>query len=122
MITSENSLLNKFLQAFGFWGPTYEGIPKALIYVKNIVNLLLWLVSFVALVIILYSFYLMFFTEDSKWIEQVKKNLKGVAIALVILGFSRIIVSFIFDFYQKRLLNPQTEITFVSSSSLTSIT
>jgi len=48
----------------------------------------------------------MFFTEDSKGIEKVKKNLTGVAIALVILGLSRIIVSFIFDFYQTKLLNP----------------
>ena len=61
--------------------------------------------SFVALVIVIYSFYLMFFTEDSKGIDQVKKNLIGVAIALVVLGVSRFIVSFIFDFYQTKLLN-----------------
>jgi hypothetical protein len=47
----------------------------------------------------------MFLSEDSKGIEQVKKNLIGVAIALVILGLSRFIVSFIFDFYQTKLLN-----------------
>jgi hypothetical protein len=47
----------------------------------------------------------MFFTEDSKGIEQVKKNLTGVAIALVILGLSRFIISFIFDFYQTKLLH-----------------
>jgi hypothetical protein len=49
---------------------------------------------------------MMFFTEDSKGIEAVKKNLTGVAIALVILGLSWIIVSFIFDFYQSKLLGP----------------
>ena len=54
---------------------------------------------------IIYSFYLMFFQEDSKGMEQVKKNLTGVAIALVILGFSWIIVSFIFNFYQENLQN-----------------
>jgi hypothetical protein len=48
----------------------------------------------------------MFFTEDSKGIEQVKKNLTGVAIALVIVGLSRIIVSFIFEIYKSQLLNP----------------
>ena len=62
--------------------------------------------SFIALVIVIYSFYQMFFTEDSKGIEQVKKNLKGVAITLVIIGLSRFIVSFIFNFYQEKLLNP----------------
>jgi hypothetical protein len=106
IVKSDDTLLNSFLNMFGFWGTKYAGIPKALIYVNFIINLLLWLVSFIAFVIILYSFYMMFFTEDSKWIEKVKKNLTGVAIALVILGFSRIIISFIFDFYQTKLLNP----------------
>jgi hypothetical protein len=45
---------------------------------------------------------MMFFQEDGKGMEQVKKNLKGVAIALVIMGLSRIIVSFIFNFYKTR--------------------
>lgn len=105
IVKSDDTLLNSFLNMFGFGGAEYEGVPKALIYVKFIINLLLWLVSFIALVIILYSFYMMFFTEDSKGIEKVKKNLTWVAIALVILGLSWIIVSFIFDFYQTRLLN-----------------
>jgi hypothetical protein len=42
----------------------------------------------------------MFFTEDSKGMEQVKNNLKGVAIALVVLGLSWVITSFIFRFYR----------------------
>jgi hypothetical protein len=53
----------------------------------------------------------MFFTEDTKGIEQVKKNLKGVAIALVILGLSRFIVSFIFDFYKGKLLKDNSSDT-----------
>ena len=106
MVISDKSLVNSFLKIFGFATPEYEGIPKALIYIKFIINILLWLVAFIALVMVIYSFYIMFFTEDSKGIEKVKKNLTGVAIALVILGLSRIIVSFIFDFYQTKLLNP----------------
>jgi hypothetical protein len=46
----------------------------------------------------------MFFSENTQGMERVKKNLKGVAIALVILGLSRIIISFIFNFYQENLL------------------
>ena len=106
--TSDSSLLDGergFLTILGLWWAKYEGIPKAVIYIRFITNLLLWLVSFIALVIIIYSFYQMFFSEDSKGIEQVKKNLTGVAIALVIIGLSRFIVSFIFDFYQSKLLN-----------------
>ncbi|MDR0651033.1 MAG: hypothetical protein LBG59_06680 [Candidatus Peribacteria bacterium] len=96
-----DTLLDTFLRIFGFNSTQYTGTTKALMYVKTIINLLLSLVSFVALGIILYSFYLMFFTEDTKGIETVKKNLKGVAIALVILGLSWFIVSFIFNLYNR---------------------
>ena len=105
VVNADGTLLDGLLRMFGFDTPEYEGIPKAIIYVRMIINLLLSLISFVALVIIIYSFYQMFFQEDAKGMEQVKKNLKGVAIALVILGFSWIIVSFIFSFYQDRLQN-----------------
>ncbi|MDR2415101.1 MAG: hypothetical protein LBD75_00325 [Candidatus Peribacteria bacterium] len=102
-MVSEDTLLNRFLRIFGFddTNENYTGTTKALMYVKTIINLLLSLVSFVALGIILYSFYLMFFTEDTKGIETVKKNLIGVAIALVILGLSWFIVSFIFNLYNR---------------------
>ncbi len=101
---SDKTLLNSFLSMF--WLNTFknnDGVPNALVYIRFIINLLLWLVSFIALVMIIYSFYLMFFSEDTQGMERVKKNLKGVAIALVILGLSRIIVSFIFNFYQDNL-------------------
>jgi hypothetical protein len=100
-MVDDNSLLSGFLETFGFNTQAYTGETKALIYVRAIINLLLSLVSFVALGIIIYSFYLMFFTEDTKGIETVKKNLKGVTIALVLLGLSRLIVSFIFNLYNR---------------------
>jgi ABC-type transport system involved in cytochrome bd biosynthesis fused ATPase/permease subunit len=88
---------------FGLDSEEYEGPSKALNYIRGIINLLLGLTSFVALVMIIYSFYLLFFSEDTKGMDKVKKNLKGVAIALIILGLSRTIVSFIFNFYQNQI-------------------
>ena len=107
-VKADKTLLNSLLSIFWFWenenNNVYTGEGKALIYIRFIINLLLWLVSFIALVMIIYSFYLMFFTENTQGMETVKKNLKGVAIALVVLGLSWIIVSFIFNFYQENLL------------------
>lgn len=100
-VLQENGILFQLLGVFGF--DATEPWPIALIYVRTIINLLLWLTSFVALIIVIYTFYLMFFSDDAKWMETVKKNLKWVAIALVILGFSRVIVSFIFNFYKTQI-------------------
>jgi hypothetical protein len=104
-IGSDETILSGLIGIFGFGGPEYEGVPKALIYVRVITNMLLGLTSFIALAILIYSFYQMFFTEDSKGIEQVKKNLTGVAIAIAILGVSRFATSLIFRFYESNLLN-----------------
>lgn len=103
-VLQDEGLLNKFLEIFGFNTPEYDGPSKALIYIKWIINLLLGLTSFIALIMVIYSFYLLFFSEDTKGMDKVKKNLKGVAIALILLWLSRTIVSFIFNFYQTQIL------------------
>jgi hypothetical protein len=40
-VESDSSLLGELLKMFGFGGAEYAGVPKALIYVKFIINLLL---------------------------------------------------------------------------------
>ncbi|MBQ7074259.1 hypothetical protein IJM86_04270 [bacterium] len=63
--------------------------------------------SIIALVMIIYSFYLMFFSDDKEGLDKVKKNIKGIMIALLILGLSWAIVSFIFNFYQNKILSDE---------------
>ena len=87
---NKQSFLNMLLDFFGFNDNEYyrdngTKVPVAIIYIKSIINLLLSLLSVIALVILIYTFYLMFGTDDASGIEQVKKNLKGIIIALVIL-------------------------------------
>ena len=69
-------------------------------YAKAIINMALWLVAFIALIMSLYTFYMMFFTENEAWIKKAKWNLVGIFIALGILWLAWIIVSFIFRRYQ----------------------
>lgn len=69
-------------------------------YAKAIINMALWLVAFIALIMSLYTFYLMFFTENEAWIKKAKWNLTGIFIALAIIWLAWIIVSFIFWRYQ----------------------
>lgn len=73
---------------------------KFLNYVRAIINIALWLVAFIALIITIYTFYMMFFTENEAWIKKAKWNMVGIFIALLILWLAWIIVSFIFRWYQ----------------------
>lgn len=68
-------------------------------YVKRILNILLGLVSFLSLVMIIFAFYLIFFSKGEEAVGKAKKILIGVGIALAIMGLSRFIASFFFDIY-----------------------
>lgn len=73
---------------------------KFIDYARAIINMALWLVAFIALIMSLYTFYMMFFSENEAWIKKAKWNLVGIFIALGILWLAWIIVSFIFWRYQ----------------------
>lgn len=83
---------------------------KFIDYARAIINMALGLVAFVALVMSLYTFYMMFFTDNEAWIKKAKWNLVGIFIALGILWLAWIIVSFIFWWYQNNLKDKEDEL------------
>lgn len=99
-IKSENSILNRLLDVFNL-NIKEDSDHKFLDYVKAILNVALGLVSMIALVMTIYTFYLMFFTENDAWAKKAKWNLVGIFIALAIIWLSWLIVSFIFRWYWK---------------------
>ena len=83
---------------------------KFLDYVKAILNVALGLLSMVAVIMTIYTFYLMFFTENEAWAKKAKWNLVGIFIALAIIGLAWLIVSFIFWWYQEQWQKRNEEI------------
>ncbi|MFZ2150868.1 MAG: hypothetical protein WAZ12_03900 [Candidatus Absconditicoccaceae bacterium] len=103
-IQPSNGVLNKLYGLFGLQGPTYtQGDNKAEYYIKMVLNMVLGLVSFVSLILIIYSFYLIFFIKQEEGVAKARKMLIGVFIALVIMGLSWLIVSLIFDIYKTKI-------------------
>lgn len=98
--TKETSLLFKIREYFRLtWNETYDQETPATWYIKMIMNMALWLTSFISLVLIIYAFYLMFFQKQEEWFAKAKKILAWVAIALLVMWLSWIIVSFFFEIY-----------------------
>lgn len=95
---SNNSIINRLLKEF--WLGNIDWDHKFLSYARAIINMALWLVAFIALIMTLYTFYTMFFSENETWIKKAKWNLIGIFIALAVLWLAWIIVSFIFRRYQ----------------------
>lgn len=103
-----SSLLNRLLSVFNLDSERYKWVPKFILYVKFIVNLWLGLLSFVALVMLIYTFYMIFFWKSEDWIKTAIWNLKGIFIALAVMWLSRLIVSFIFWWYKANWQNDTT--------------
>ena len=97
--TKEDSIIIRLLWVFGL-DTDRNNDHKFLDYARAIINMALWLVALIALIMTIYTFYMMFFTENEAWIKKAKWNLVGIFIALGILWLAWIIVSFIFRWYQ----------------------
>ena len=70
-------------------------------YARAIINIALWLISFIALIWTIYTFYIIIFSENDDGVKKAKWSLGGIFIALAIIGLAWIVVSFIFRWYQK---------------------
>ena len=98
------SILKRLTDFFRLSGTSYNptggtSTSIATNYVKWILNILLGLVSFLSLVMVIFAFYLIFFSKGEEAVGKAKKILVGVGIALAIMWLSRFIASFFFDIY-----------------------
>lgn len=95
---NKNSLLYKIRDIFKLNNNTSDG-NQAITYVTDLLNMALGLVSFISLVLVIMAFYLIFFDKGEDGVKKAKKILTGVAIAIALMWFSWIIVSFFFNLY-----------------------
>lgn len=102
-IKEPNWILNWLLDVFGLNSEKLSWDHKFLNYAKGILNIALWLISVIALIMTIYTFYMMFFSENEAGIKKAKWNLVWIFIALWVIGLAWIIVSFIFWRYQSNL-------------------
>ncbi len=102
-VNDSESLLQIFLGMFKLsnaqWYPQGSN-DTTIAYAKMIINMILGLVSFIALVFIIYAFYLLFFVQQEQWPAKAKKIFTGVGIAIAVMWLSRFIVSMIFYLQQ----------------------
>lgn len=95
----EETIIRRLLWVFGL--DTSKGKDlKFIDYARAIMNIALGLVAFIALIMTIYTFYMIFFSENEAWIKKAKENLTGIFIALAIIWLAWLIVSFIFWWYQ----------------------
>ena len=106
-IQDNNNWLNRLLNLFMPNSAMYDegNWPSILFYLKTLVNLLLSFVGLIALILVIYAFYMIFFKKDEAGYKAAIQIIKWVAIALFIIWLSRIIVSFLFRFKEENTQN-----------------
>jgi len=95
-----DTILRRLLRVFGLNTDKYNDL-KFKDYVMAILNMALWLVAFIALIMTIYTFYMLLFSDNEAWIKKAKWNLVGIFIALAIIWLAWLIVSFIFWRYEE---------------------
>ena len=96
---NDETIIVKLLKVFWLDSDMWRDL-KFIDYAKAIINMALWLIAFIALIMAIYTFYMMFFSENEAWIKKAKWNLTGIIIALGVVWLAWIIVSFIFRLYK----------------------
>lgn len=98
---NDDTIIVRLLEVFGLdYSTDKERDLKFIDYAKAIMNIVLALVAFIALVMTIYTFYMIIFSENEEWIKKAKWNLFGIFIALIIIWLAWLIVSVIFWWYQ----------------------
>lgn len=94
-----DSFVEQILKAFGFDVGSVGGgtaPDSALSYIQSLFNLALGLLAMISVIILIYNFFMIFFSKEKEGIENAQKTVKRVAIVIVVMGLSRLIVSFLF--------------------------
>ncbi len=94
----KGSVLERLLDVFDI---NYAGQGKALSYVQVIINYVLSFTAFIALIVVIYGFYMMFFRDEDKGFGTAKKTVVGAAIALFVIGISWAFVNLAFYIFNK---------------------
>ena len=99
----EDTLIVRLLEVFWLDNDTSKDKDlKFIDYAKAILNMALGLISFITLIMTIYTFYMMIFSENEAWIKKAKWNLIGIFIALCVIWLAWSIVSVIFWRYQSQ--------------------
>jgi hypothetical protein len=101
VVENNDSDLNELIGTFHNNSEVLTNENKATSYVKIIINYFLALIGLVALIVLIYGFYMMFTSSHEEWIKKAKKYVVWAAIAMFTIWVSRFIISwFMFIFLQ----------------------
>lgn len=98
VVNDDNNVFNRLIWLFHLSDQSWyiQGTWKAIYYIKWIINMVLWLVAFISLVLLIFAFFMIFFTKEDAGVTKAKQMIKWIALAIAITWLSWFIVSIFF--------------------------
>ncbi len=94
-ISWQDSIWTKLTKSF-LWDGLASKAWNAMEYIRLIINIALWLIWFIALIMIIYWFFMIFFSEEEAGIKNARAIVKWSFIAIILIWLSWTIVSVMF--------------------------
>lgn len=101
IVESNDGFVKRTLRLFNLEQFTTFSDASALEFATYIINIALGLITFIAVVIIIYGFAQIFFSKDDEGLSKAKKIVQNAAIAIAIIAVSWFIVTFLFNIYEQ---------------------
>lgn len=97
---TNDSLTIQLIQRF--YDPNFnpQNTQPAIYYIKFLIDVALSFIAFFALCFLIYYLYIVFFSNREEWISNAKWYALNAFIAIILIGLSRMIVSFAFYIYE----------------------
>jgi len=100
-IEKKDGVVQKIMKAFGIDYIEKSDGQTATFYVKEVLNRLLAILWLVALLMLLFGFYKMFFSKDhEEGFTAAKKIIMNALVAIVIIALARFLISWFFKIYE----------------------
>lgn len=93
---SEDSLIKQMLEQLWF---EFDSGQVAIKFINNLINFALVVVWLIAMIVLIYGFYKMFFSDGEEWWTDAKKLVTNTVIALIVIWFARFITSRAFNLF-----------------------
>lgn len=97
LTVGDDGVVRQLLTAM--WFKELEGENVAVKFISNIINFFLVTIGLVALAIMIFWFYKMFFGSDQAWFDSAKKLILNTVIAILVIGLAWFITNFLFDLF-----------------------
>lgn len=94
-VAGSNSIWSQIMKAF-FGDGLVNKSWSAMEYIRNIINIAISLVWFIALCMMIYGFLMIFFSKEEEWLKTAKSIVKWSVMAIVMIWLSWTIVSLLF--------------------------